>query len=282
MRVWYRSGYRLQLIDSPELRDHCPIVVWTSTTSCPSRSRSVTPGGISRNSDVQLTDTQARKFFCEKCKHHWPLCHRLRMMFVCRGTLSITSSVDWHAAFSRNLGRDALNGRQTHNKLPSKPCWQGRITEMHVVSYDASNSQRSQCTSLGQRGRNTCISKPCSVTPSSSVGEIGDIKWTTWCSNYSKRYVTKTLLCNGSSPTRSPAASMGRRSGVMTIPNVFVPQHKSGFMNCHLQDRKAAVRQHGLTKLLLTQSSVCIRRGQIASKRRSAAGHSFRDGHFAV
>ena len=68
VRVWYRSGYRLQLIDSPELRDHCPIVVWTSTTSCPSRSRSVTPGGISRNSDVQLTDTQARKFFCEKCK----------------------------------------------------------------------------------------------------------------------------------------------------------------------------------------------------------------------
>ena len=209
---------------------------------------------ISRNSDVQLTDTQARKFFCEKGKHHWPLCHRLRMMFVCRGTLSTTSSVDWHDAFSRNLGRDALNDRQTHNKLPSKPCWQGRITEMPVFSYDASNSQRSQCTSLGQRGRNTCISKPCSVTPSSSVGEIGDIKWTTWCSNYSKRYVTKTLLCNGSSPTRSPAASMGRRSGAVTIPNVFVPQHKSGLMNCHLQDRKAGVRQHGLTKLLLMQS----------------------------
>ena len=27
VRVWYRSGYRLQLIDSPDLRDHCPIVV---------------------------------------------------------------------------------------------------------------------------------------------------------------------------------------------------------------------------------------------------------------
>ena len=27
VRVWYRSGYRLQLIDSPELRDHGPIVV---------------------------------------------------------------------------------------------------------------------------------------------------------------------------------------------------------------------------------------------------------------
>ena len=80
----------VQLIDSPDLRDHLPSW-WTSTTSCLSRSRSTPPSWISRNSDVQLTDTQARKTFCVKCKLHWPLCHSLRMMFVFDGLPSTLS-----------------------------------------------------------------------------------------------------------------------------------------------------------------------------------------------
>ena len=57
----------------------------------------------------------------------------------------------------------------------------------------------------------------------------------------------------------------GRKSGAMTIRNVIAPQHKSGSMNCHLQGRRAAVLQHGSTKLLLMQFSICIRKGQTAS-----------------
>ena len=86
----------------------------------------------------------ARKTSCEKCKPQRPLRHRLRMMLVFHGMPSTTSSVAWHAAFSRNLGRDALNDRLTHSKLPSKQGWQGMITAMLVFSYDASNNQHSQ------------------------------------------------------------------------------------------------------------------------------------------